>query len=129
MFDFWLSRVNPKDPGRFRGETNKPDQQTCSFKINNNDQLCNAFVKKTVINNETNLDGIHFEIREVKSRLKKNNETFDAKTELDNLIQNGSGNVRVSKGRGTNSAGDISKRNRWSKWARPKCLVKRQWWW
>ena len=77
------------------------------MKINNNDQLCKVFVRKTVINNETNLDGIHFEIREVKSRLKKNNETFDAKTELDNLIQNGSGNVRVSKGRGTNSAGDI----------------------
>ena len=103
---------NPKDPGRFRGETNKPDQQTCSFKINNNDQLCKIFVRKTVINNETNLGGIHFEIRGVKSRLKKNNETFGAKTELDNLIQNGSGNVRVSKGRGTNSAGDISKRNR-----------------
>lgn len=47
--------------------------------------------------------------------MKNNNGTFDAKTELDNHIQNGLGNARVSKGRGTNYAGDISKRNERSK--------------
>ena len=47
--------------------------------------------------------------------MKNNNGTFDAKTELDNHIQNGLGNARVSKGRGTNYAGDISKKNERSK--------------
>ena len=73
--------------------------------------MYNVFISKRVNNKETNLDDIHFEIKKDKSRLKSNNETFHDKTELNNLTQKGSGNVRVCKGRGTNSAGDISKRN------------------
>ena len=73
--------------------------KTCDFKVNNDDQFYNIFISEGVAIKETNPHGIHFEIEKVKSRLKNSNETFDAKTELENHFHNGLGNVGVSKGR------------------------------
>ena len=69
------------------------------MKVNNNDNLCNVLISKRIDNNKINLDNIQFEIKEVKSRFKNINETFDAKTELSSLTQNGTDNVGISIGK------------------------------
>ena len=91
--------VNPNGPGRFRTKADKPDQQAWYFKVNNKEQLYNVYINKIKDNKETNPGDIDFDIKEVKSMLQNNNETFDAKTELNNLIQNGSRNVRLNRGK------------------------------
>lgn len=110
--------ANPNIPGRFRTEEDKPAKQTCYLKVNNNDNLCNVLISKRIDNNKINLDNIQFEIKEVKSRFKNINETFDAKTELSSLTQNGTDNVGISIGK--NSRKDFSNRSQRSESARTK---------
>lgn len=56
------------------------------FNIKNNYKLFNVFPRKIIRNNELSEDSIHFQIEQVQSRSKNNNETFDAILELENQI-------------------------------------------
>ena len=116
--------VNSNREWIFTTESGKPDNQDCYFKVNNNDQLYNVFISNRKINNVTNSDDIHFEIKDVKSRSKNNNETFSVKTELNNLIENDVSNIGIN-GRRKRFNRNVSTRRRRSKSARPKFLVRR----
>ena len=78
-----------------------------------------SYISKRLDNKESSSYDTHFEIKELKCKLKNNNETIDARTELSSLIQNGTNNIGISKGKRKHIAGDFSRRNRKSNSARP----------
>ena len=69
-------------------------------------------------------DDSHFQIERVKSRLKNNNEIFDAKLELENLIKNGIIGSNKQLERKQINANSTENRSRRSKSVRPKFLLK-----
>lgn len=86
--------------------------------------MFDVFISKWLINRDKNSDDIHFEIEKVKSRL-KNNKRFDTKTKLNNLIQDDTSSVGISRKRNKFNANvSGSTGNRGSKPARPKLFLK-----
>ena len=74
--------INPNSPGRFRTETDNPEELTCYFNVENNDQLFNVFLSRRIRNSEMLADAIHFQIERVESRTKNMIKTFDPTSEL-----------------------------------------------
>ena len=97
-------------------------EQTCYFKIENNDRLLKVFLSER-INCKLLTGGIHFHIERVRTRTKNKGETFDASGELENLISSGA----IISGYGTEKqvGGKVksSNRGRKRKSARPRCLL------
>ena len=80
--------INQNGPGMFHIEADSLEEQSCYFDIENNNRLFNVFLTKRIRNSKRPTDAIRFQIKRVKGRTKNTNETFDATSELDNLISN-----------------------------------------
>ena len=73
------------------------EEQTCYLNTENNDRLYNVSLSQIIRNCELSTDVIHFQIKQVKTRVKNSNETFEVTSELENYISNAtniSGNGR-----------------------------------
>ena len=92
------SGINKARPGRFRTEVDKPDFQSCYFKVANDEQSYNDFISQHINSSETD-DRIQFKIIHLKSKT-ISEETFDTTEELHNLNKNnGAGRSRDNKKR------------------------------
>ena len=94
------SGINKDRPGRFRTKADKPDFQTCYFKVANDEQSYNEFFSQRIYSSKS--DGrIQYKIIHLKSKT-NSEETFDATEELHNLNKND----------GSGTSGDKKKRAR-----------------
>ena len=83
------SGVNKNGPGRYRTQADNPDKQVCYFNKTRDDEFYNVF-KTERINSGSFDKGIYFQI----TRVRDNNETFDAEKTLE---QDGATDDRLSK--------------------------------
>ena len=83
------SGVNKNGSGRYRTQADNPDKQVCYFNKTRDDEFCNVF-KTERINSGSFDKGIYFQI----TRVRDNNETFDAEKTLE---QDGATDDRLSK--------------------------------
>ena len=115
-----------KKPGRAKADNLEP--QTCYFNVRNDHQTINVFISNRV-NSEEGENKILFQFDKIKS--KTNNETFDAKLELENLAQNGKtdggqtqNEFGIFNSRGEKHTRKVRLRTN-QKLARPICLLRR----
>ena len=83
------SVVNKNGPGRYRTQADNPDKQVCYFNKTCDDIFYNVFISERI--NSGSFDkGIYFQI----TRVRDNNETFDAEKTLE---EDGATDDRFSK--------------------------------
>ena len=83
------SGVNKNGPGRYRTQADNPDKQVCYFNKTRDDEFYNVFISERI--NSGSFDkGIYFQI----TRVRDNNETFDAEKTLE---EDGATDDRLSK--------------------------------
>ena len=83
------SGVNKNGPGRYRTQADNPDKQVCYFNKTCDDEFYNVFISERI--NSGSFDkGIYFQI----TRVRDNNETFDAEKTLE---EDGATDDRLSK--------------------------------
>ena len=83
------SGVNKNRPGRYRTQADNPDKRVCYFNKTRDDEFYNVFISER-INSESSDKGIYFQI----TRVRDNNETFDAEKTLE---EDGATDDRLSK--------------------------------
>ena len=83
------SGVNKNRPGRYRTQADNPDKRVCYFNKTRDDEFYNVF-RSERINSESSDKGIYFQI----TRVRDNNETFDAEKTLE---EDGATDDRLSK--------------------------------
>lgn len=81
--------INPNNLTRFYREPDNLEELTCSLSIKKKDGLLIVFPRKITQNSDLPADVIYFQIKQVKSSVKNTNKTFEATSELENLISNG----------------------------------------
>ena len=81
--------INRNSPGKYRTKADNLKKQTCYFSVTNNDKLFKVFLSKRIKNSEAPNNKINFQIELVRSRIRNTDETFDASSELENIISNG----------------------------------------
>lgn len=104
----------------FHREPNNRDELTCSLNIKKKYRLLNVFPRKITRNSELPADVIYFQIKQVKSSVKNTNKTFEATSELENLISNG---ASISgHGREKQVGGKVTRRGKKIKSSRPRFI-------